>query len=142
MAADALTVLPFGNHDYVLALHRSPIEVAGLWLLLVVGLAGGCRPGAPTPATHEPGLGEPAPPWGPGRLGVAHPRRRAGVPLLCPVARLVPLAVLLAIGVGLVGDQPTGGSRRNAVVRQGAGPDVPGVDDPGRPARCAWSLRS
>lgn len=28
VAGDALTVLPFGNHDYVLALHRSGIEVA------------------------------------------------------------------------------------------------------------------
>lgn len=28
VAGDALTVLPFGNHDYALALHRSGIEVA------------------------------------------------------------------------------------------------------------------
>jgi hypothetical protein len=38
ISADALTVLPFGNHDYVLALHRNPVEVAGFAVLLVTGL--------------------------------------------------------------------------------------------------------
>jgi hypothetical protein len=38
ISADALTVLPFGNHDYLLALHRNPVEVAAFVVLLVAGL--------------------------------------------------------------------------------------------------------
>ncbi len=38
-AADAWTIVPFGNRDYVLALHRSPIELAAGVALLVVGFA-------------------------------------------------------------------------------------------------------
>jgi hypothetical protein len=37
--ADAWTIVPFGNHDYVLALHRSPTELGVGVALLLVGLA-------------------------------------------------------------------------------------------------------
>jgi hypothetical protein len=39
VSADALSVLPFGNHDYVLALHRNPMELAGFAVLLAAGWA-------------------------------------------------------------------------------------------------------
>jgi hypothetical protein len=38
-AADAWTIVPFGNHDYVLALHRSPTELGVGVALLLAGLA-------------------------------------------------------------------------------------------------------
>lgn len=54
IAGDALTVLPFANHDYVLALHRSGIEVAAAAVMIaaaaVITIRTEGRRGATRPA--------------------------------------------------------------------------------------------
>ncbi len=130
VAADALTVLPFGNHDYVLALHRSPIEVAGFGVLLVVGLVAAVVLGRRRRQPMSLALAASA---AVGALVGSASLTHADGPVYLYFAlwlAYVPLAVLLAIGVGLVGERPPGAPAQR-LVRHGAGPNVP-----------AWTTRA
>ena len=103
-----MTVLPFGNHDYVLALHRSPIEVAGFGVLLVVGLLAAVVLGRRRRQPMSLALAASA---AVGALVGSASLTHADGPVYLYFAlwlAYVPLAVLLAIGVGLVGEQPPG----------------------------------
>ncbi len=108
VSADALSVLPFGNHDYVLALHRNPVEVAGFTVLLVVGLVVVVAVGRRRRQAMSLALAASAVVGA--LLGTASLTHADG-PLYLYFAlwlAYVPLAVLLATGVALFGRQPAG----------------------------------
>jgi hypothetical protein len=106
ISADALTVLPFGNHDYVLALHRSPLEVAGFAVLLVAGLVAAVVIGRRRRQAMSLALAASAVVGAlVGTASLAH----ADGPIYLYFAlwlAYVPLAVLLALGVAMFGPVP------------------------------------
>jgi hypothetical protein len=107
VSADALSVLPFGNHDYVLALHRNPVEVAAFAVLLVAGLVVAVALGR---QRRQPmGLALAASGAVGAIVGPASLTHADGPVYMYFALWLgyVPVAVLLAIGVGLLGERPT-----------------------------------
>jgi hypothetical protein len=106
VSADALTVLPFGNHDYVLALHRNPLEVAEFVVLLVAGLIVTVAVGRRRSQAMSLALSGSAVV---GALVGAVSLTHADGPVYLYFAlwlAYVPLAVLLALGVAMFGRAP------------------------------------
>jgi hypothetical protein len=106
VSADALTVLPFGNHDYVLALHRSPVEVAAFAVLLVAGLVVSVAMGRRRRQAMSLALATSAVV---GLLVGAASLTHAYGPVYLYFAlwlAYVPLAVLLGLGVAMFGRVP------------------------------------
>jgi hypothetical protein len=103
ISADALTVLPFGNHDYVLALHRNPLEVAGFAVLVVVALVAAVAIGRRRRQTMSLALAASAVVGAlVGGASLTHPDGPLYLYFALWLA-YVPLAVLLALGVALFG---------------------------------------
>jgi hypothetical protein len=107
VAADALSALPFGNHDYVLALHRNAIQWVSFAALLIIGLvvamALGHRRRQPMSVAMASSATVAA------TVGAASLIHADGPVYLYFALWLasVPLVVLLAVGVGLLGPSPT-----------------------------------
>jgi len=114
VAADALTVMPFGNHDYVLALHRGAPAIAlaamaGLAMLVIVVRVGRRR--------HEPMSAALAAGAVLGIvIGTASLTRTDGPVYLYFAVWLafVPLSLALALGAALVGE-PSDRTSRSSV---------------------------
>ena len=103
---DAVSVLPFGNHDYVLALHRNPIDVAGFVVLLIAGVvAVWMLRGRPQRRMSLALVGSAL--IG-GLIGAASLTHSDGPVYLYFALWLayVPLVVVLALGVALLGTDP------------------------------------
>jgi hypothetical protein len=118
--SDAVTVLPFGNHDYVLALHRNPIEVAGFAILTLAGIVVAVALGR---HRRQPLASALATTAAVGALVGAVSLTHTDGPVYLYFAlwlAYVPLAVLLAIGVAILGPRPAtasaGGRARRPVV--------------------------
>jgi hypothetical protein len=108
IADDAVSVVPFGNHDYVLALHRGPIAVAtslvllaaGLILVLLLSRANRSPMSCALAASGVTGA----------LVGTISLTRSDGPVYLYFALWLayVPVTVMLAVGVGLLGRDVTG----------------------------------
>ena len=123
IAADAMTIMPFGNHDYVLALHRNAAEVAVTAVVLVCGGLIAVRLGKlrsqpmSVPLVVSALLGAVI-----GTISLAHPDGPAYLYFAVWLA-YVPLAVVFALGAALVGTAPGGAARPGPAGPPGARPD-------------------
>ena len=107
VAADAMTILPFGNHDYVLQLNRSPAAIcvaAVLVALMTVASLRLARGGAQPMARALAASGVVG-----FVVGTASLTRADGPAYLYLAVWLafVPLTALLALGAAVVGTGPT-----------------------------------
>jgi hypothetical protein len=107
VAAAAVTIVPFGNHDYVLVLNRTGPELAVGLVLLVVGFAIAVVLGRRRRQPMAVALATAAVMGS--VVGSASLTRTAGVvyPYFAVWLAVVPLSILLAIGVALLGPAPT-----------------------------------
>jgi hypothetical protein len=106
VSTDALSVLPLGNHDYVLALHRNPVAVAGFALLLVAALVVAVGVGRRRRQPMSLALAASAVVGA--LVGMASLTHTDGPIYLYFALWLayVPLAALLALGVAMFGSAP------------------------------------
>jgi hypothetical protein len=107
VAAAAVTIVPFGNHDYVLALNRTGPELVVGLALLVVGFAIASVLGWSRRQPMAVALAAAAVMGS--VVGTASLTHTAGVvyPYFAVWLAVVPLTILLAIGVALLGPVPT-----------------------------------
>jgi len=106
-SADAISIMPFGNHDYVLTLDRSPVDVAVTAALLLVGMVGAVWLGRRRHQRLSLALAVSA---GVGMVIGTLSLTQSDGPIYLYFAvwlAYVPLSVLLALGAAIVGRSDT-----------------------------------